>query len=81
LLHDDSRTAQINALKIALEDAAYQARKLAEYNFQEFGEVFARAELAQQTMKTASQRYQHKVDNRYKMALVNELTALRRRRS
>ena len=81
MLHDDSRTAEIDALKRALEDAAYKARKLAEYNVEEFGEVFARAELAQQTMKKAAQRYQHKAENRHKMALVEELSALRRRRS
>lgn len=81
MLLDDNRTAEIEALKTALEDAASKARTLAGSNIPEFVEVFARAELARQTMQKAMQRHQHKTENRHKMALVEELTALRRRRS
>ncbi len=79
MLIDDDRAAEITALKNALEDAATKARKLAEYDMSAFGEVYARAELARQKMQLASKNHQHKAENRHKMALVNELVALRRR--
>lgn len=79
MLIDDDRATEITALKNALEDAVAKARKLAEYDMSAFGEVFARAELARQKMRLASENHQHKAENRQKMALVDELVALRRR--
>lgn len=79
MLHDDIFTAEITALKIALEDAVSKARKLADHDIQAFGEVFLRVELAHRRMQPALERHQHKVKNRHKMALLNDLIMLRRR--
>ena len=76
---DDARAAEIAALERVLADAAARARTLAEQDMSAFGEVFARAELARQTMRSASERYRYKAENQQKMALVKELMALRRR--
>lgn len=80
LLIDEDRAAEIAALEIALEEVATKAKKLAEYDIHAFGEVYVRAKLAHRTMQTASKRHQHKAENGHKMALVEELSALRRRR-
>lgn len=74
----DDNAADIAALKDALENAVTRTRMLCEQDPHEFGEAYARVELARRAFNEAARRYQHKAENRQKMALLRDLTALRR---